>query len=295
MRRQQAVEAMQNRAGGAAGVLERFTDRMNSFTLPHGAPGVGGGGRGSGRPTTDPGPAGGPAAGPVRHAAHGPPHVHRLHRVMSAAAYGESYVAEKVRLHILMDVREALCGILLDQSVGFYDTAPARRAGAAGPRRRRGLRDRAPPPPGRRRPRRPPHGHHPGRPAHPLLAAHARLPAGPAVLHPDAQAHAEDAQARAQAAAGERKARRDPAPDLLGHPDRQGVRDGRAARPRVPRDRRGRDGDGSEGPARPIGGRRAHRLHQQLPRDAARRRRRIPDPAHEHRAAAPSSCSSSSS
>ncbi len=42
--------------------------------------------------------------------------------VMCAASYGESYVAEKVRLHILMDVREALCAKLLDQPVGFYDS-----------------------------------------------------------------------------------------------------------------------------------------------------------------------------
>ena len=42
--------------------------------------------------------------------------------VMSAAAYGETYVEERVRLRILMDVREALCRKLLDQPVGFYDS-----------------------------------------------------------------------------------------------------------------------------------------------------------------------------
>lgn len=42
--------------------------------------------------------------------------------VMCTAAYGETYVAESVRLHILMDVREAVFRKLLDQPVGFYDT-----------------------------------------------------------------------------------------------------------------------------------------------------------------------------
>ena len=41
--------------------------------------------------------------------------------VMCAASYGESYVAEKVRLGILMDVREDVCRRLLDQPIGFYD------------------------------------------------------------------------------------------------------------------------------------------------------------------------------
>jgi len=41
--------------------------------------------------------------------------------VMCAAAYGESYVAVRVQLHILMDVREAVCGRLVQQPVSFYD------------------------------------------------------------------------------------------------------------------------------------------------------------------------------
>jgi len=42
--------------------------------------------------------------------------------VMCVAAYAETYVATKVQLHILMDIREALCRKLLDQPVGFYDS-----------------------------------------------------------------------------------------------------------------------------------------------------------------------------
>ncbi len=42
--------------------------------------------------------------------------------VMCAAAYGESYVAARVQLHILMDVRQAVCARLVQQPVGFYDT-----------------------------------------------------------------------------------------------------------------------------------------------------------------------------
>jgi len=41
--------------------------------------------------------------------------------VMCAAAYGESYVAMKVQLHILMDVRQAVCDRLVRQPVSFYD------------------------------------------------------------------------------------------------------------------------------------------------------------------------------
>jgi ATP-binding cassette, subfamily B, bacterial MsbA len=42
--------------------------------------------------------------------------------VMCAATYGESYLAERVNLRILMDVRESLCRKLLDQPVAFYDS-----------------------------------------------------------------------------------------------------------------------------------------------------------------------------
>ncbi|MHC5010303.1 MAG: ABC transporter ATP-binding protein [Planctomycetota bacterium] len=41
--------------------------------------------------------------------------------VMSLATYGEGYVAERVRLRMLMDVRQSLCRTLLDQPVAFYD------------------------------------------------------------------------------------------------------------------------------------------------------------------------------
>jgi ABC-type multidrug transport system fused ATPase/permease subunit len=41
--------------------------------------------------------------------------------VMSAATYGEGYLAERVRLRMLMDVREDLCRKLMDQPVAFYD------------------------------------------------------------------------------------------------------------------------------------------------------------------------------
>lgn len=119
---QQAVEAMQNRAGGAAGVLERFTDRMNSFTS-HMVP------QAWAVEAVDPDAP--PQTQALQEAQRRDQYATLLTvllmfivfiAIMSAAAYGESYVAEKVRLNILMDVREALCGILLDQSVGFYDT-----------------------------------------------------------------------------------------------------------------------------------------------------------------------------
>jgi subfamily B ATP-binding cassette protein MsbA len=41
--------------------------------------------------------------------------------LMSLTTYGESYVAERVRLAIVMDVRAALCRVLMDQPVAFYD------------------------------------------------------------------------------------------------------------------------------------------------------------------------------
>jgi ABC-type multidrug transport system fused ATPase/permease subunit len=41
--------------------------------------------------------------------------------VMAAATYGEGFVAERVRLHMLMDVRQDLCRRLMDQPVAFYD------------------------------------------------------------------------------------------------------------------------------------------------------------------------------
>jgi ABC-type multidrug transport system fused ATPase/permease subunit len=41
--------------------------------------------------------------------------------IMSAATYGEGYMTEKVRLNMLMDVRQDLCRTLMDQPVAFYD------------------------------------------------------------------------------------------------------------------------------------------------------------------------------
>ncbi len=115
------VETARRRAGSLVGLLERFTDRANAIT-------------GRGVPDAWLDDAVPPDATPQEAAA-----ARALRRdqfatllsvlilfvvfiaVMCAASYGETYVAEKVRLRILMDVRESLCRKLLDQPIGFYD------------------------------------------------------------------------------------------------------------------------------------------------------------------------------
>ncbi len=117
-----AVETVKKRTGGFAGTLERFTDATNAVT-------------GKLVPEAWLEDAAGPDATPEQRA-----RAVAVRRdqfatlitvlllflifivVMCVASYGESYVAEKVRLSILMDVREALCTKLLDQPVGFYDS-----------------------------------------------------------------------------------------------------------------------------------------------------------------------------
>lgn len=117
----QMVDTARRKAGSLAGVMERFTDRVNAITGP-------------GVPEAWLDQAVPEGASPAEAA-----RIRDLKRdqyatlltvlllflvfivVMCAASYGESYVAEKVRLRILMDVREDLCRKLLDQPIGFYD------------------------------------------------------------------------------------------------------------------------------------------------------------------------------
>ena len=116
------VEGVKKRAGGLAGILEGFTDRSNAFTeqfVPEAW-------------LEDAAPPGATEAQRQQAVAFRKDQFATLITVfllflvfivvMCFASYGESYVAEKVRLSILMDVREALCAKLLDQPVGFYDS-----------------------------------------------------------------------------------------------------------------------------------------------------------------------------
>ncbi|MFV1959752.1 MAG: ABC transporter ATP-binding protein, partial [Planctomycetota bacterium] len=119
---QKIVESVKKRAGNLAGFLERATDRANSIT-GHLVPDA----WVEAAVPDDASPEDAAAARKLR-----------LDQyatlltvlflfvlfilVMGVSSYGESYVAERVRLRILMDVREALCRKLLDQPVGFYDS-----------------------------------------------------------------------------------------------------------------------------------------------------------------------------